>query len=195
MDDSVKSYFDKQPADHRAILLQLRKLIVGTEHPFVETLKWGAPTYVGKKNVCSLVAFKNHVALWFHQGALLSDPNHLLVASTGKTKAMRQIKFSSLLELNSAEIMQLVENAFQLDAQGLKVKHEEKPELVPTETVKSFLEENQLWEAFCNLSKGHRNEYIEYINEAKRDETKQRRMLKMKSLLSQNLDLNAKYRK
>ena len=36
-------------------------------------------------------AFKGWVALWFHQGALLSDPNQLLInAQEGKTRGLRR---------------------------------------------------------------------------------------------------------
>ena len=63
--------------------------------PFEETIKWGMPTYcVNGKNVVSIGAFKHHLALWFHNGADLADPDEVLVnAQPGKTKSMRHMRF------------------------------------------------------------------------------------------------------
>ena len=75
------------------------------KHPFEEHIKWGAPcfTYNGT-NLVGLVAFKNHCAVWFHKGSLLSDPDNILVnAQPGKTKLSRQWRFAGLEDTTAAE--------------------------------------------------------------------------------------------
>ncbi len=69
-------------------------------HSFEEHIKWGAPcfTYNGT-NLVGLAGFKNHCAIWFHKGSLLSDPkNYLINAQPGKTKLLRQWRFTELAE-------------------------------------------------------------------------------------------------
>ncbi len=75
------------------------------KHPFEEHIKWGAPcfTYNGT-NLVGLVAFKNHCAVWFHKGSLLSDPDNILVnAQPGKTKLLRQWRFAGLDNTTAVE--------------------------------------------------------------------------------------------
>ncbi|MCP4895410.1 MAG: DUF1801 domain-containing protein [bacterium] len=57
-----------------------------------EITKWGAPCYTrGGKNVVGPGAFKSYFGLWFFLGALLPDPEGVLVnAQEGTTKALRQ---------------------------------------------------------------------------------------------------------
>ena len=65
----------------------LRKIFTATE--LEEEVKWGSPTYtLNRKLVAGFAAFKNHYAIWFHQGVYLMDPYNVLSnAQEGKTKA------------------------------------------------------------------------------------------------------------
>ena len=64
-------------------------------YPVQEHIKWGATCYtLDGKIIIGLAAFKNHCAIWFHQGSLLADPENILVnAQPGKTKMLRQVRF------------------------------------------------------------------------------------------------------
>ena len=92
-------------AEHWQVeLIRLREILQSTK--LEETVKWGAPCYTHNgKMVVGLGAFKSYVGLWFHQGALLSDPEKVLInAQEGKTKALRQWRFSSLKEIKARPI-------------------------------------------------------------------------------------------
>ncbi len=67
-----------------------------TSYSLEESIKWGSPVYsLEGKNLFGLGAFKNHFGIWFFQGGLLQKNTSLLNnAQEGKTKAMRQIKFT-----------------------------------------------------------------------------------------------------
>ncbi|MFZ1560883.1 MAG: DUF1801 domain-containing protein, partial [Saprospiraceae bacterium] len=69
-----------------------------------ETIKWAGPCYQWQKNnVVGLAAFKSYTAIWFFQGGLLEDKQqYLMNAQEGKTKAMRQWRFSSKNEILNA---------------------------------------------------------------------------------------------
>jgi len=71
-------------------LITLRDILRETD--MEESVKWGAPCYgFGTKNLVGMLGFKSYFGLWFHQGALLSDPENVLInAQQGKTQALRQ---------------------------------------------------------------------------------------------------------
>ena len=114
---TVEQYIDN--ADQwRDELMQLRRILTSTR--LEESVKWGAPCYTfGGKNVVGIGAFKSYVGLWFFQGALLSDPDGVLInAQTGKTKAMRQWRFTSAREIKTRAIRTYVTEAIELAARG-----------------------------------------------------------------------------
>ena len=84
----------------KEVLIHLRELLLGTE--LLETIKWSIPVYtINEKNVVGLSAFKSYAGLWFFQGSFLSDPTKILInAQDGKTKGMRQLRFSSIEEID-----------------------------------------------------------------------------------------------
>ena len=70
--------------------------------PFKKTIKWGSEVFTfNNKNVVSCGGFKNHFALWFYNGVFMTDKYNVLVnAQEGKTKAMRQWRFSGKNEID-----------------------------------------------------------------------------------------------
>lgn len=109
-------------------LIRLREIFLSTE--LEESIKWGQPAYsVNGKNIAGLGAFKSYTAIWFHQGALLSDPHKLLInAQEGVTKALRQMRFSSLEEIDETIVKTYLEEAIQNQKAGkyIKTKHLQK---------------------------------------------------------------------
>ena len=97
--------------------LQLQTIVELLETlPLEEHIKWNAPCYTyNGKNIVGLVAFKNHCAVWFHQGALLDDSHQILVnAQPGKTKLLRQIRFRESDMPNISILKGYIEQAIDL---------------------------------------------------------------------------------
>jgi len=180
----------------QAELVQLRSIIQKTE--LVETVKWGMPTYtINKKNVIGLGAFKEFFTLWFHQGAFLKDnANKLINAQEGKTKGMRQWRFSSIEEIDESVILAYLEEAIQNQKDGKEIKPARKKELVvPQELEEAFAKDRNLKEAFTKLSLSCKREYAEYIQEAKKEATKQRRLDKIVPMILEQKGLHDKYKR
>ena len=192
----VEVYFEtKGNSTQQKQMQEIRNTILNCGIELVETLKWGAPTYVAKSNVCSIAVFKNHVALWFHQGALLTDKYKLLHAAQEKTKALRQIHFDTDSQVNTKHIQEYVFEAAQNDLKGKKIKPAKPTKATLPDYIKEFLAEADLLDIFHKFAPSHQKEYISYIEEAKKQETKERRMQKMAEMLNSNLSLHDKYRK
>lgn len=181
-------HFQAETQRLREILLKL---------PLEESIKWSSPAYSHNgRLVVSLVAFQRHFGLWFHQGALLSDPDHVLVnAQEGKTKAMRHWRFGSGKEIKVRRIQAYLKEAMEHAAQGLKVDiAKAKPAEIPAELQLSLDGDATLSGAFEALSPGKRREYAEHVSSAKRPETKARRIEKIVPLIRAGQGLHDKYR-
>lgn len=178
-------------------LMRLREILLQTE--LTETLKWNAPTYtINGKNVVAIGAFKNYFGLWFFNGVFLKDTNKVLEnAQEGKTKALRQWRFTSADEINDALILQYVNEAIANEKQGLKLKPQPKPKKsiqIPDLLQNVLTNNNVLATQFKALTPYKQREYCEYINGAKREATKLSRLENIKPLIEKGIGLNDKYR-
>ncbi len=192
---TVVDYLDGHEA-WRPLLERLRAVLKESE--VEETVKWGIPCYTyGGKNVASIGAFKDFVSVWFFQGALLRDEHGVLVnAQEGKTKAMRQWRFQSVNEINEDWLRAYVDEAIDNQKKGREIKPQrEKPVEVPDELASALAENGDAGERFEALSPGKRREYAEYISEAKRAETRIRRLEKIMPMILAGHGLHDRYRK
>ncbi len=195
MTKTVDEYIAKQLKWAEA-LTQLRALV--TSSAVKETVKWGMPVYtVDGKNVVGIGAFKEHFGIWFFQGVFLKDPKKVLVnAQEGSTKAMRQWRFSSIeeLEKNAETVLTYVEEAIKNQKQGKEIKPARKPNLSLTKDMEKAFENEQVIPLFNKLSEAKKREYIEYVTEAKRTETRDKRLSKIIPMIKEGLGLNDQYK-
>lgn len=192
--DSVEEYLAAH-AEWSAELNKLRKLLCSTE--LEETLKWSAPCYtLGGKNVVGLVAFKEHVALWFYQGVFLSDPQKVLVnAQEGSTKALRHWRFGSSSEIKVRSVKAYVLEAIENQKQGKALVPERSKAVdVPAELKAALAKRPKAKKAFAAMTPGKQREYAEHIASAKRAATKLSRVEKALPLIEAGVGLNDKYR-
>lgn len=190
----VDAYIEKK-AEWREVLESLRRLCLSTE--MEETVKWGMPTYtIAKKNVVGFVAFKNHVALWFHHGVFLKDPNKKLVnAQEGTTKGMRQWRFTSMVDLEPATVSAYLEEAIQNEKDGKRIKNERAKKVeIPSELSEALNGNTALQKSFDLLSPGKKREFAAYIGSAKQAKTRQNRLEKCIPLIMDGIGLNDRYR-
>lgn len=174
---------------------KLRSLLLTTE--LEEKIKWGFPVYTLKnKNVIGLGAFKSYVGLWFYQGVFLKDEKKVLInAQEGKTKAMRQWRFSSEKEMDEKLISVYILEAIQNQKDGKEIKATKNKELIlPDEMVEYFSKNKNMKIAFEKFTPGKKREFVEYIKEAKRDATKIKRLEKISTMILEGVGLNDRYK-
>jgi uncharacterized protein YdeI (YjbR/CyaY-like superfamily) len=162
-----------------------------------EGVKWGAPCYMHDgKNVVGIGAFKSYFGLLFYQGALLSDKKGVLInAQEGKTKALRQWRMNRTSDIKPSVIRSYVKEAVGLATEGRAIgANRAKPVVVPAELKKAFRANKKAAANFKGMRLGLRREYADYIADAKRDETKQRRIDKILPMISAGVGLNDQYR-
>jgi len=172
----------------------LKSIIVKTE--LEETSKWGGIVYVlNGKNVIGIGGFKNYFAIWFFNGVLLEDKKKLLVnAQEGVTKALRQWRFKSKEEVNEGDVLNYIKEAIENEKRGKTSKPEKKMPILSEFFQKELIANPELAAAFQKFSAYKQYEFMEYIESAKREETKRSRIDKIIPMILDNIGLNDKYR-
>jgi len=193
MDIRVDEYIAKH-SNFAKLLSEIRTILLLTD--FEETIKWGMPTYtINTKNVVGIAAFKSHCGIWFFQGGLLKDAANVLTnAQEGKTKAMRQWRFTNESSIDKELILRYIEESIANEKKGLKIRHEKKPLIIPAELKVLFTENNILLSSFNALTLTKKREFSEYINQAKKEATKTKRLEKIIPMILNNIGLHDNYK-
>lgn len=158
----------------QAICTRLRKIILSADPGFIEDWKWG-PNYYLDGMVCGYWGFKKHVSLVFFQGALLKDKKKLLLANEGNLHN-RHIKYTDVKQVNEEDILELLFQAIDNNKKGLKLTvPKDKTIDTPADVAKAFKKATVLT-YFDSLAYSHRKEYIQWIESAKKEETRVRRI-------------------
>ena len=176
-------------------LLLLREIILSTG--LKEEIKWGGPIYtLNGKNVLAIGGFKNFFTIWFHNGVFLSDPEKRLINATeGKTRGLRQWRFTSIKDIKPALVKKYIKEATQNEKAGMRIKPERKPlPEIPAEMTAAFEKDKSLQRAFEALTPGKKRDYLDHFHSAKTPETRVRRMEKAIPNIKAGMGLNDKYK-
>ena len=191
---SVEEYIEVNSPFGEAITL-LRNIINSTE--LEEHVKWSAPTYsINGKNVLAIGAFKHHFGIWFFNGVFLKDEKKLLQNAQEKTKAMRQMRFKTIKDINKNIVLTYVKEAIENQKLGKEIKpnRTKKETIIPAELQNAFKNNSQLKISFETLSPSKQREYCDHISTAKREATKQTRLEKITPMILQGVGLHDKYK-
>lgn len=155
----------------------------------IEELKWGCPCYTFENtNIVLIHGFKEYCALLFFKGALLNDPNGILVQQTKNVQSARQIRFTNAQEIIKMEkiLKAYVYEAIEVERVGLKVKLKKTSDFkIPDEFQKQLDKKPVLKKAFDGLTPGRQRAYIFYFSQPKLSKTRETRVEKyMKQILS-----------
>lgn len=93
----VEAWFDAYDNPQKDLVLAVRDVVLDADDRVTEAVKWKAPTFVYKGNIASFYPkTKSHVALMFHTGASLPDPEGLL---EGEGETSRVARFTDVDDL------------------------------------------------------------------------------------------------
>ena len=196
--DRVDAYIEKSPEYARPILNRIRQLFHKACPDIEETIKWSAPTFEHRGMVASMAAFKNYVRLVFWKGRLLTDRDGLLEA--GNNTDMAAMKIANVDDLPSAKVMTAyIKEAVAVNVSGKKTPRPKRPPraevVVPDYFLAALKKNKKALAAFEGFSPSHRREYVEWITDAKREETRQKRIATAIEWLAQGKPRNWKYMK
>jgi uncharacterized protein YdeI (YjbR/CyaY-like superfamily) len=176
----------------RVICDRLRKLILSADPEIIEDWKWG-PNYYLNGMVCGFWGFKKHVSFVFFQGSLLKDKKKLLSANDGNVHN-RHIKFTDIKQINEKYILEYLFEAIDNNKKGLKIiVTKDKTIEVPVDVEKLFKKAKVLV-YFESLAFTHRKEYIQWIESAKKEETRIKRIQQAIEKLASKEMMHDKYK-
>jgi len=179
MKPKVDWYFNKAGKWQKEIR-KLREIVLGCD--LVEELKWGCPCYsFEKKNIVLIHVFKEYCAFLFFKGALLKDKKGILTQQTENVQAARQIRFTSLQQIEKMEktLKAYIYEAVEVEEAGLKVPMKKTKEFSMPEEFQNKLDKNPaLKKAFYELTPGRQRGYLLYFSSAKQSKTREARIEK-----------------
>ena len=177
----------------QVICKRLRKLILSADPEIIEDWKWG-PNYYLNGMVCGYWGFKKHVSFVFFQGSLLKDKKKILLENPGNVHN-RHIKFTDVKQIDDKIILEYVFEAIDNNRKGLKLIETKDKTIITPEDVSKALKKAKVLAYFDSLAFSHRKEYVQWIESAKKEETRTKRIDQAVEKLLDKQMIHDKYKK
>jgi uncharacterized protein YdeI (YjbR/CyaY-like superfamily) len=194
-DPRVDAYIAKSAAFAQPILRHVRKLVHQACPEAEETIKWSMPSFThGGRILCGMAAFKAHCAVWFwHQ-----KMHGMAKRGVKGSEAMGHLgRITSLAGLPPDQtILRYVRKTKELNETGGPARARpkaRKPLPVPADLSAGLRKTPPAAASFQAFSSSQRREYIEWITEAKRPETRAQRLATTLEWLAEGRKRNWKY--
>lgn len=195
-DARIDSYIEKSADFAKPILTHIRKLVHKACPDVEETMKWSMPHFDFKGPLCNMAAFKQHCAFGFWKQQLMDhsaiEAERNTLSSFGKITSLKDLPKDKV-------IVELINQAIELNEKGIKVpqkKPSEKKVLVVPEILAIALVKNKkARQTFDDFSYSKKKEYVEWINDAKTEATREKRLATTIEWLSEGKGRNWKYEK
>jgi uncharacterized protein YdeI (YjbR/CyaY-like superfamily) len=213
-DARVDAYIAKMQPFAQDILQHIRDVVHAACPPCEEAMKWSMPffTYKGAL-LCNMAGFKVHASFgfWLGKQVLGEDAEEGAMGQFGKLTSVKDLPSKTVLTKHVKKAMALVDSGATLKRGGdaensrgtgktaslkktVSRKSSAAPRIsVPPELAKALLRNPEAKAAFDAFSPSHRREYAEWIAEAKKPETKERRVQQALEMLAEGKGRNWKY--
>lgn len=192
-DPRIDAYIAKAAPFAQPILTRLRAAVHAALPGAEETIKWSMPHFtLGGKNVAGMAAFKAHCSFTIHgEGRQGGDAG---MGHFGKIASQDALP-------SDAELAEKLKAAAdRIVTQGSATTQRGKPATkaaipMPEDLAAALAGSAQAQATFHGFAPSHRREYLEWITEAKRDETRAKRIAQTIEWLSEGKKRNWKYEK
>jgi len=192
-DPRVDNYIAQSADFAKPILAHLRELIHTACPEVEETVKWRVPSFMCKGLLCGIAAFKQHCVIGFWKDAILFDRKN----PKAKRCAIPDL-ITKVSELPPDKVLLgYIKEAIRLNAEGIKIpkpKAKAKKDLVvPNDLISALKKNKKALATFEDFSYSHKKEYVEWITEAKREETRTQRLTTAVAWIAEGKARNWKY--
>lgn len=203
-DPRIDAYIARSAPFARPILRHLRKVVRAGCPQAEETLKWGMPHFVYEGILCNMAAFKAHCAFGFWKPGRVAGVRAALPVP--EAKAMGQFgRIKAVSDLPSeATLRRLVKAMAAAKAAGVKAPA--KPRAVarrvaparraaaaPDYFLAALRKNKRALAIYQGFSPSNQREYVEWVTEAKGEDTRRRRLATAVTWLAEGKVCNWKY--
>jgi uncharacterized protein YdeI (YjbR/CyaY-like superfamily) len=194
-DPRIDAYIARSAPFAKPILKHLRKVVHAGCPQVTETIKWSMPHFDYKGMMCGMAAFKAHCAFGFWKGDLVlgrdKEEEKPGMGTFGCIKSLADLPSEKTL-------VGYVKKAAALNDAGIKAPGRAAPKKrapipVPDDFAAALKKNAKARQTFDGFSPSHRREYLEWITEAKREETRKERLAKSLQWLAEGKARNWKY--
>lgn len=199
-DPRVDAYIEKAAPFAQPVLAHLRKLMHQACPRVTESIKWSMPFFVQQGVVlASMAAFKQHCAFGFWgpemQKALSKDglKSSEAMGSLGRITGLPALPPDRVLIAYMRQAGALVESGQRTKSIERPKKAKPRPVRVPSELTAALKKSKMATKVFDEFSASCRREYADWIAEAKRPETKAKRVKQAVDWIAQGKQRNWKY--
>jgi hypothetical protein len=185
-DPRVDAYIAKAPDFAKPLLTHLRARIHEAVPDVVETIKWSVPAFDYQGPMAGMAAFKAHIRFGFWRGGTVDGE---AIPSMERIESMKDLP-------SDRELIRTIKRAAQMNESGVKMARPAKrkpPVKVPSYFLKAVRANKKALAAFEAFSPSHKREYVEWITEAKTEETRQRRLDTAVQWIAEGKSRNWKY--
>jgi uncharacterized protein YdeI (YjbR/CyaY-like superfamily) len=192
-DARIDAYIDRQAEFAKPILRYLREVMHAACPDGEESIKWSSPHFLYKgEMLAGMAAFKQHATFGFWRGSLVVGKGNEQMSGMGQFG-----RLSSVRDLPPRkELEALIRKAMKLTDEGVKAprdKHKKEPFTVPQD-LRAALDANRKAAAtFDAFPPSCQREYVEWVTEAKRDETRVKRLNQAVEWMAEGKRRNWKY--
>ncbi len=196
---AIDAYISKSADFAKPILNHIRELVHKTCPDVEEKMKWSFPHFDYKgEMMCSMAAFKQHAVFGFWKASLMKDP--VLVETAKSEVAMGHLgRLTSVKDLPAdKKMIAWIKEAMLLNDKGIKLaakpKAADKKELIiPDYFITALAKNKKAKQVFEGFAYSHKKEYVQWITEAKTEDTRNKRMATALEWLNEGKSRNWKY--
>jgi uncharacterized protein YdeI (YjbR/CyaY-like superfamily) len=192
----VDEYLARAAPFARPILAHLRHVVHAACPEVEEEIKWSMPFFVYRGNLCHMAAFKAHCAFGFWRGKEILDLPHD-VSGEGMGNLGRILSLDDLPPRR--KLTGFIKSAMKLnetDVKPMRAKTEPKAALAMPDDFAGALDRSPVVAKHFNaFSPSAQREYLEWIVEAKRVETRASRIATAVEWIAEGKVRNWKYLK
>lgn len=192
-DKRIDAYIAKSADFAQPILTHIRETVHSVCPDVEETLKWGMPAFMYQGILCQMASFKEHASFGFWKGALVTG-------NEADKNAMGQFgRLTSVKDLPAKKDMtRFIKRAMELNEQGVAVKRPVKhtPKKIPPMPdyfMAAIKKNKKALAAYDALSPSMRREYVEWITDAKGEDTRAKRIAQAVEWMADGKSRNWKY--
>lgn len=191
-DSRIDAYIAAAAPFAQPILERVRTVVHEACPQVEETLKWGMPTFVHAGGILAgMAAFKRHVSFgyWKHDLVMGGAPREGM-GSYGKLASPRELPPKKTLIADIRRAMKLNEEGARTPRASAKPKA---APAMPPDLEAALAKNRKARATFDAFAPSHRREYVEWIVEAKRAETRSRRVAQAVEWLAEGRRRHWKY--